>query len=88
MLCSTFESGMPNAFWQYSLMRLLAWCIRTILRSAGATPLRARISCATSIMCVVAILKTWRPSITGMCSPRSIWPGSVYGRRLNPVPGT
>ena len=53
------SSGRPSAFWQYSLMRLLAWCISTMARSSDGDavalqqPLAPPRSC-----CVVAILKT------------------------------
>ena len=44
----TLASGRPSAFWQYSLMRLLAWCMSTSDTSSMRTSLRARISCATA----------------------------------------
>jgi len=49
--------GQPSTFWQYSLMRMLAWCISTSFKSEPDTRLRFRISWETSIMRLVAILK-------------------------------
>ena len=58
MLWMTFASGIPSTFWQCSLMRRLAWCIRTSDTSSMVTRLRSRTCWATSTMRVVASLNT------------------------------